>query len=123
MDRSSPAPQTVVGVSVAFLPVPARLVAGGFREVLTMSPPPDLLAGIHEIVSAVEAENGYAESFVRASKVGGRLDVEIDFVVADRSATARDFEAVRAVLHERFVAAGQPVSLSVGFTADRRWAV
>ncbi len=53
--------------------------------------------------------------FGRASKVGRRLDVEIDFV--------RDFDAVRAVLHERFVAAGQPVSLSVGFTADRKWAV
>ena len=116
-------PVMVVIVSAAFLPVPARLVAGGFREVLTMSPPPELLAGIQEIVSAVEAENGFTESFLRASEVGGRLDVEIDFVVADTSATVRDFDAVRAVLQERFAAAGQPVSLSVGFTADRKWAV
>jgi cation diffusion facilitator family transporter len=115
-------PVMVVIVSAAFLPVPARLVAGGFREVLTMAPPPDLLAGIQEIVSAVEAENGFAESFLRASKVGGRLDVEIDFLVADPTATVLDFDAVRAVLQERFAAAGQPVSLSVGFTADRKWA-
>jgi cation diffusion facilitator family transporter len=116
-------PVMVVIVSAAFLPVPARLVAGGFREVLTMSPPPELLAGIREIVAEVEAENGFTESFVRSSKVGGRLDVEIDFVVADPSATVSDFDAVRAVLQERFAAAEQPVSLSVGFTADRKWAV
>ena len=115
-------PVMVVIVSAAFLPVPARLVAGGFREVLTMSPPPELLARIQEIVDAVQAENGFAESFLRASKVGGRLDVEIDFVVTDASATVRDADAVRADLHRRFAVAGHPVSMSVGFTADRKWA-
>jgi cation diffusion facilitator family transporter len=119
-------PVMVAVVSAAFLPVPARLIVGGFREVLTMSPPPDLLDGIREIVDAVEAENGFAESFVRASKVGGRLDVEVDFVVTDTSAvqTVREFDAVRAVLRDRLAAApGPAVSMSVGFTADRKWAL
>jgi predicted Co/Zn/Cd cation transporter (cation efflux family) len=117
-------PAMVVLVSAAFLPVPARLVASGFREVLTMSPPPELSSRIRAVVSAVEDEHGFTESFVRASKVGGRLDVEIDFVVADTSAvqTVRGFDAVRASLQERLAELGQPVSMSVGFTADRAWA-
>jgi cation diffusion facilitator family transporter len=117
-------PAMVVLVSAAFLPVPARLVASGFREVLTMSPPPELSSRIQAVVSAVEDEHGFTESFVRASKVGGRLDVEIDFVVADTSAvqTVRGFDAVRASLQERLAELGQPVSMSVGFTADRAWA-
>jgi predicted Co/Zn/Cd cation transporter (cation efflux family) len=118
-------PVMVVIVCAAFLPVPARLVVGGFREVLTMSPPPDLLDRIQEIVDAVAGDNGFAESFVRASKVGGRLDVEIDFVVTDASAaqTVREFDAVRAVLRERLAGGGPAVSMSVGFTADRQWAM
>jgi cation diffusion facilitator family transporter len=117
-------PAMVVLVSAAFLPVPARLVASGFREVLTMSPPPELSSRIRAVVSAVEDEHGFTESFVRASKVGGRLDVEIDFVVADTSTvqTVRGFDAVRASLQERLAELGQPVSMSVGFTADRAWA-
>ncbi len=117
-------PAMVVVVSAAFLPVPARLVAGGFREVLTMAPPSELLARVREVVDAVERERGFTESFLRASKVGGRLDVEIDFVVAAASTaqTVHEFDAVRADLTDRLAAVEQQVSMSVGFTADRRWA-
>lgn len=118
-------PAMVVIVSAAFLPVPARLVARGFREVLTMSPPPELLGRIRAVVAGVEAAHGFAESFVRASKVGGRLDVEIDFVLDDTSTarTVHAFDEVRAELAARFAEQDLPVSMSVGFTADRRWAV
>ncbi len=118
-------PAMVVVVSAAFLPVPARLVVRGFREVLTMSPPPELLGRIRDVVGAVEAEHGFTESFVRASKVGGRLDVEIDFVLDDASTarTVHEFDAVRSELQARFTDLELPVSMSVGFTADRRWAL
>jgi cation diffusion facilitator family transporter len=118
-------PAMVVVVSAAFLPVPARLVVRGFREVLTMSPPPELLGRICDVVGEVEAAHGFAESFVRASKVGGRLDVEIDFVLDDASTarTVHEFDGVRAELEARFAEEELPVSMSVGFTADRRWAL
>lgn len=118
-------PAMVVLVSAAFLPVPARLVVGGFREVLTMSPPPALLGRIQDVVAEVEAAHCFAESFVRASKVGGRLDVEVDFVLDDSSTarTVHQFDAVRAELRDRFAELGLPASMSVGFTADRTWAL
>lgn len=118
-------PAMVVVVSAAFLPVPARLVVRGFREVLTMSPPPELLGRIRDVVGRVEAAHGFAESFVRASKVGGRLDVEIDFVLDDASTarTVHEFDAVRKQLLDRFAELDPPVSMTVGFTADRRWAL
>jgi cation diffusion facilitator family transporter len=118
-------PVMVALVSAAFLPVPAKLLAGGFRELLAMAPPPHLQARIRAVVSDVERSYGFAESYVRASKVGGRLDVEVEFVVDDDSTaqTVHQFDAVRADLEERFGEFGQLISMSVGFTADRRWAM
>jgi cation diffusion facilitator family transporter len=118
-------PVLVIVISAAFLWVPARLIGQGFREVLTMSPDPSiqqrLLACVHEI----EQEYGFTEAFLRASKVGGRLDIEIDYVVDERSGaqTVHEFDEVRAQLRDRLPVAGYTASMTVSFTADRRWAL
>lgn len=118
-------PVMVALISAAFLRVPARLVVEGFREVLTMSPDPEFQERIRSAVRDVERHHGFAESFLRTSKVGSRLDVEIDFVVADASTaqTVRQFDDIRADLQERLGPLGDPLAMSVGFTADRRWVV
>ncbi|WP_433290166.1 cation diffusion facilitator family transporter [Pseudonocardia sp. CA-142604] len=118
-------PAMVALVSAAFLPVPAKLVVSGFRELLTMSPAPHLQARIAAAVSEVERTYRFAESFVRASKVGGRLDVAVEFVVDDDSTaqTVHQFDDVRADLEARFEEFDHLTSMSVGFTADRRWAL
>src|SRR4051794_33853159 len=110
-------PAMVALVSAAFLPVPAKLVVSGFRELLMMSPAPHLQARIAAAVSEVERTYRFAESFVRASKVGGRLDVEVEFVVDDDSTaqTVHQFDAVRADLEARFEALDHLTSMSVGF--------
>ena len=60
-------------------------------------------------------------SVVRTSKVGGRLDLDVVFLVG-ADTTVRQCDAVRAELERRLTASGHHVSMSVGFTADRRWA-
>ncbi|MDN5859870.1 MAG: cation diffusion facilitator family transporter [Pseudonocardia sp.] len=116
-------PAMVALVSAAFLWVPARLVRSALRELLTMSPEPAVLEPLRACVREVEAAYGFAESFLRASKVGGRVDVEIDYVVADGSA-ARDvwaFDTVRQDIADRLAMLPYRTSVAVGFTADRRW--
>jgi predicted Co/Zn/Cd cation transporter (cation efflux family) len=61
------------------------------------------------------------EWFLRASKVGGRVDVEVDFVV-DAVRTVADCDVVRQALHDRLTAVGYGRSVVVAFTADRKWA-
>lgn len=114
-------PVMVVVVSAAFLPVPARLMITGFREVLTMAAPADVQESIVALVGTLAAEYGLADSVVRTSKVGGRLDLDVVFLVGDGT-TVQRCDAVRAELERRLAAAGHHVSMSVGFTADRRWA-
>lgn len=117
-------PAMVVLTSAVFLRVPARLVVQGFREVLTMSPAPAIQARVSSCVREVERDYAFAESFVRMSKVGSRLDVEVDFVVAacSTSQTVRECDDVRADLYQRLLLLGYRPSMTVSFTADRTWA-
>jgi cation diffusion facilitator family transporter len=117
-------PGMVVLVSLLFLRVPARLVARGMRELLAMSPPEDTMRALQGVVDTVRDRYRMRESFLRASQVGGRVDVEIDFLVDDTSRvrTVADCDEVRSDLHERLTALGHERSVVVAFTTDRRWA-
>ena len=118
-------PALVVVISAVFLWVPARLLAGGFRELLTMSPAPEIQEHVRAAVSDVERDYRFAESFIRTSKVGSRLDVEIDFVVDpdSRAQTVQQFDEVRSELSDRLELAPYTTSMIVTFTADRKWAL
>ena len=117
-------PAMVVLVSAAFLVVPLRLVIGGMREVLSMSPPEDVQLQLREVVEDVQSRYGLQESVVRAAKVGSRMDIEVDYVVGPDSSvvTVTDCDAVRSELYERLSALGYEKSVVVAFTNDRRWA-
>jgi cation diffusion facilitator family transporter len=117
-------PAMVAVISLAFLRVPARLLTSAMREVLTMAPPEEITRELRGQVEQVRRRYGLAESFLRCSKVGGRLDVEVDFVVdvASRVQTVTQFDEVRADLQDRLRPFGR-VSMSVGFTGDRKWAL
>jgi cation diffusion facilitator family transporter len=117
-------PGLVAVISAAFLRVPARLLAEGFRELMGMAPPPPLHARLAEVVEQVGREHGVTETFLRTAKVGGRLDVEVDYVVGPGGPvrTVADCDALRAELQRRLPPLGLATSMSVNVTADRRWA-
>lgn len=118
-------PAMVVVVSVLFLRIPVRLVGGGMREILSMAPPEETRAALDEAVEAVRTRFGIEEAFLRASKVGPRVDVEVDFVVGEDSSvrTVADGDLVRQALHDRLAELGHERSVIVAFTTERRWAL
>jgi len=83
-----------------------------------------VLDQLRACIAAVEERYAFADSFLRASKVGNRMDIEIDFVVGTESpvSTIADSDTVREDLHERLAALGYERSVVVTFTADPRWA-
>lgn len=117
-------PGMVVLVSLLFLRVPAALIARGMRELLAMSPPEETLSALQAAVDAVKDRYRMREGLLRASQVGPRVDVEVDFLVDDGSTvhTVADCDEVRADLHERLAALGHERSVVVAFTTDPRWA-
>lgn len=116
-------PGMVVLVSAAFLWVPVRLIVGALRELVGMSPREPVLAALQDCVREVGQEFGLAEPAVRASKVGSRMDIEVDWVVDDDSTvrTVADCDTVRERLHQRLAALGLERSLLVSFTTDPKW--
>jgi cation diffusion facilitator family transporter len=118
-------PAMVVIVSLLFLRIPFRLVGGGMREILSMSPPEETRAALDEAVEEVRARFGIEEAFLRAAKVGTRVDVEVDFVVGEDSSvrTVADGDLVRQALHDRLAEQGHERSVTVAFTMERRWAL
>jgi predicted Co/Zn/Cd cation transporter (cation efflux family) len=116
-------PAMVVITSAIYLRIPLRLATDGLREILTMNASPAVRDEVSTIIDEVALSWGLSEPVVRQSKVGARLDVDVVFLV-DGTSTARaveEFDRVRAQLHDRLQATGLEPSLSVGFTADRRW--
>ncbi|HJV13898.1 MAG TPA: cation diffusion facilitator family transporter [Propionibacteriaceae bacterium] len=117
-------PGMVTLVSLAFLWVPIKLIVSSLREIMSMAPEADVLDQLRARVAAAEEKYAFSESFLRASKVGDRMDIEIDFVVGAESPvrTITDGDAVRQDLHDQLEALGYQRSVVVTFTADRRWA-
>jgi cation diffusion facilitator family transporter len=118
-------PAMVVLTSAIYLRIPLRLATEGVREVLTMSAVPAVRDQVSALIEEVAREWALAAPALRLSKVGSRLDVDVVFLVEDGSTvrTVEQFDRVRAELDERLRATGLEPSLSVGFTADPRWAV
>ena len=117
-------PIMVALVSLGFLWVPTKLIISSMREILSMAPAPQVLDQLRGCVAAAEERYAFSESFLRASKVGSRMDIEIDFVVGADSPvrTITDSDSVRQNLHDQLAALGYERSVVVTFTADRRWA-
>jgi cation diffusion facilitator family transporter len=117
-------PAMVTLVSLGFLWVPIKLIVSGLRQILSMAPEAEVMDQLRACVAGVEERYGFSESFLRASKVGNRMDIEIDFVVGAESAirTIADADTVRQDLHDQLAALGYERSVVVTFTADRRWA-
>ena len=118
-------PAMVVLGSLAFLAVPVRLVIEGMRELLVMSPPAPVLESLQAAVDDVRERYAFDDAVLRASKVGGRVDVEIAFVVGEPSPvqTVADCDEVRSDLAARLEPLGYERSMTVTFTRDPRWAL
>jgi cation diffusion facilitator family transporter len=118
-------PLMVIIVSGYFLKVPITNMGRQIREVLDMKADDKYLDLCEKIVDEMEEKYHFQESFLRVSKSGPKLFIEIDFVVAPENwqPTLSDQDKIREEILSRM----QPISLkkwlNIAFTNDRKWAV
>ncbi|GAA4173160.1 cation transporter [Gryllotalpicola koreensis] len=62
--------------------MPLQLIRSGMHELLEGAPPPEILARIEAAVEEARAAFGLPVPLIRSTKLGRRLYVEVDFVVA-----------------------------------------
>ena len=118
-------PLMVIVVSGYFLKVPITNMGLQIREVLDMKADTKYLDLCEQIVTDIEKEYNFQESFLRVSKSGPKLFIEIDFVVSPEGwqPTLAEQDNIR----EEILTKMKPISLkkwlNVAFTNDRKWAV
>ena len=118
-------PLMVIVVSGYFLKVPITNMGLQIREVLDMKADTKYLDLCEQIVTDIEKEYNFQESFLRVSKSGPKLFIEIDFVVSPEGwqPTLAEQDDIR----EEILTKMKPISLkkwlNVAFTNDRKWAV
>lgn len=114
-------PVLVIVVSLIVLPAPASMVRTMARELLTMSPPPEISEPAREAVLRVCAGFGLPEPLIRMTKTGGRLYVEVDHVVPVGTWTVDQVDALRSQLKQALDSPGYRTWLNVDISTDPDW--
>ncbi|WP_143961803.1 cation diffusion facilitator family transporter [Litoribacter populi] len=118
-------PLMVLLVSGYFIKVPSALIKKQVREVMEMSPESEIKLDVENIISSIKTKYGFNEYFLRVSKVGSKLFIEVDYVV-DRKAFEPRIQEMDLIRQEIFDALQQvPYKkwLTISFTSDRKWAL
>jgi predicted Co/Zn/Cd cation transporter (cation efflux family) len=111
-------PVLVLVAVVALAPVPWRLLRSGGREILEAAPPAEVRRVIDDAAAAAAAEFGLGEPIIRATKLGRRLYVEVDFVVADGEWDVAGEDRVRRALIGALTPLGYEIWANVELTTD-----
>ena len=111
-------PVLVLVACLALLPIPLRLLRAAGLELLEAEPPADIRRALAEAVTAVRTEFGLDEPFVRSTKLGSRLYVEVDFVVAEGAWDVTGEDRVRRALIGHLEPLGYELWANVELTTD-----
>jgi len=110
----------LVLVSCALVaPLPWHLLRYGVLELLEAAPEPPIAAQIDEVVSRVAEQFGLGERIVRSSKLGGRLYVEVTFLVDTGTWRVDEEDAVRRAITAGLGSTGLDLWATIEITADR----
>ncbi|SDO45123.1 cation diffusion facilitator family transporter [Alkalicoccus daliensis] len=118
-------PVMVMLVSLYFLKFPLKEMKNAWKEVLEMAPEDNVRERVQEKVAEIEKQHKIEESFIRISRVGRTIWVEIDLVAgSDPSLESLSVQDnVREKIAEVLEGTAPKKWLTVCFMKDRRWAV
>lgn len=102
----------------ALLPLPIRLLRTAGAELLEGAAPAHVQAALDEAVAGARAEFGLDEPTVRATKLGGRLYVEVDFLVPAGRWDVADEDRVRHRVIDHLEPLGYELWAHVELTTD-----
>ncbi|CAM3890139.1 cation diffusion facilitator family transporter [Alkalicoccus chagannorensis] len=118
-------PVMVILVSVYFLRFPLKEMKAALAEVLEMRPSDEVRQDIAAVVSGVEEAYAISETFLRVTKVGRTIWVEVDFVAEPD--TPLDSLRVQDQIREQIASGMNGLApkkwMTVSFMHNRRWAV
>lgn len=111
-------PGLVLLACVVLAPIPVRLLRTAGLELLEAAPPTAVAAAIDREVRAVRDEFDLPDPVVRATKLGERLYVEVDFVVPAGAWDVSGEDRVRRAMRTRLETLGYELWANVELTTD-----
>ena len=109
----------LVLLAVAVLaPVPVRLLRSGGRELMEAAPPEDVRRAIDRAAESTRAEFDLGMPMVRATKLGRRLYIEVDFLVDAGEWDVAEEDRVRRSLISALDPLGLEIWANVELTTD-----
>jgi predicted Co/Zn/Cd cation transporter (cation efflux family) len=111
-------PVLVLVACAVLSPIPVRLLRAAGLELLEAAPPADVRRVLDDGVAAVRTEFGLDQPFVRATKLGRRLYVEVDFVVPPGVWDVNGEDRVRRALIGHLEPLGYELWANVELTTD-----
>lgn len=115
-------PGMAVVAALAIAPTPLRMLRDVYRELLEGAAPPEVSGPIERTVAEVSRGFGLPDPTVRIGKLGRKVYLMIDFVVADDGAwSISDADRVRRALVEQLREPGRTLWITVGLHTDPEW--
>ncbi len=115
-------PVLVLVAAALILPTPVRMLRQAFRELLEGVPDASVTDPIHAAIADVRSGFGLPEPTTRIGKLGRKVYLELDFLVAaDRGWVIDDADRVRRALIERLTQPGRLLWVNVELHTDPGW--
>jgi predicted Co/Zn/Cd cation transporter (cation efflux family) len=115
-------PVLVLVAAAVILPTPVRMLRQAFRELLEGAPDAEVAAPIHAAIGSTVAEFGLPAPTTRLGKLGRKVYLELDFVVAeDGGWTVDDADRIRRRLMQLLSRPGQLLWINVELHTDPAW--
>lgn len=111
-------PLLVIMATIGLAPLAWGLLRSGGRELLEAAPPQPLREAIERAAAEVGEQRGLPTATIRSTKLGRRLYVEVDYLVAAGVWDVSDEDGVRRDLIGRLEALGHEVWANVELTTD-----
>lgn len=114
-------PVLVLLAAITIAPTPIGMIRTMYSELLEGAPPSDLAEEIAAAVTAVSAEHDLPEPTLRTAKLGRKVYLELDYLVAEREIGEAD--VVRRELTSRLADPGRQLWINVELHSDPEWDV
>lgn len=115
-------PGLVVVAALAIAPTPVRMLREVYREMLEGAAPPAVSEPIEQTVAEVGRGFGLPDPTLRITKLGRKVYVEVDYLVADDAQwSISDADRVRREIGLRLRDPGRTLWLRVELHTDPQW--
>lgn len=118
-------PFVVMIMGVVFAKLPITQIIDSIEELIGVSAEDELSSNIKQLISKLEKQYVFKESFLRVSQGRQHIWIEIDFVVDDTSLvqSVKDQDKVRETIDRSLKHIKMDKWVTVSFTSDRKWAL